>query len=339
MPEDATKELADLDRWLAERNLRGLWSRTSRQREECKPYLWKWADVHECVLAAADAVPMELVDRRVLTLLNPSLGNGTISTMRVSIQCLKPGEVATAHRHSAGAIRFILQGPPGVTCVVEGMRVPIGDGDLLTTPSMTWHDHYSEAKSPAIWLDALDNRLVGKMGKRFGDKYQSPQQPITLPDGFGAQVLNGTVPPWFASELPSPPFRYPWEETYDTLRFLQQSEIEPDPYDGTHVVFAHPITGGPTMSTYSCEMQLLTVYEETKAHRHNSSTVYQAYRGEGVTEIDGERYEWTQGDIFVVPPWSWHRHLNTSNEDALLFSLSDRAAMEAIGLYREELGD
>ena len=43
-----------------------------------------------------------------------------------------------------------------------------------------------------------------------------------------------------------------------------------------------------------------------------------------------------QGDIFVVPSWQWHSHENTTSDDAILFSISDRPATEALGLYREE---
>ncbi len=56
-----------------------------------------------------------------------------------------------------------------------------------------------------------------------------------------------------------------------------------------------------------------------------------------MTIIDGQRFEWTQGDIFVVPPWSLHKHENASGEDAILFSMTDRPAMEALDIYREEL--
>ena len=337
MSEQSSRELADLDRWLAERNVIGLWGNRVRDREECKPYLWKWQEVQECVQAMADLVPMEMVSRRILTLLNPSLGDGTISTMRVSIQCLKPGEIAEAHRHSAGAIRFILQGAEGAHCVVQGERVPVATGDLLTTPSMTWHDHYSEADQPAIWLDALDNRLVGKLGiKRFGEPFSAPQQPIERPDGFADRVLGGAKPPWVTAELPNPPFRYPWEDTLATLRYLKESEIEPDPCDGIHLAYAHPVTGGPTLTTFSCEMQLLLGRKRLVAHRHNSSTIYQVYQGHGVTVIDDQRFEWSQGDIFVVPPWSWHSHENVASEDAMLFSLSDQPTMAALGMYLEE---
>ena len=91
--------------------------------------------------------------------------------------------------------------------------------------------------------------------------------------------------------------------------------------------------GGHTMPTMSCVMQMLRPGEATKTHRHNYSVVYHAFRGSGATIIDGQRFEWQQGDCFVVPLWSWHSHQNGSNSDeALLFSVSDLPVMAALKL-------
>ena len=39
-------------------------------------------------------------------------------------------------------------------------------------------------------------------------------------------------------------------------------------------------------------------------------------------------------DVFVVPNNLWHHHVNTSlSEDAVLYSVSDRPLVEAIGQY------
>jgi gentisate 1,2-dioxygenase len=77
--------------------------------------------------------------------------------------------------------------------------------------------------------------------------------------------------------------------------------------------------------------------ETTQTHRHNSSTIYHAFRGSGTTVINGEKFDWEQGDCFVVPLWSWHSHQNRSKDgEAILFSMSDLPVMEALHLYREE---
>ncbi len=56
--------------------------------------------------------------------------------------------------------------------------------------------------------------------------------------------------------------------------------------------------------------------------------------------IDGQKFDWEQGDCFVVPLWSWHSHQNRSkDEKAILFSTNDQPLLEALKLYREEPGE
>jgi len=38
----------------------------------------------------------------------------------------------------------------------------------------------------------------------------------------------------------------------------------------------------------------------------------------------------------VVPTWAWHEHGSAAGQEAVLFSVQDRPAMEALGLYREQ---
>jgi gentisate 1,2-dioxygenase len=91
------------------------------------------------------------------------------------------------------------------------------------------------------------------------------------------------------------------------------------------------------MTTIQCAVQLLPPADETESHRHTSTAIYHAFRGKGVTEIGERRFEWEQGDSFVVPLWYAHRHLNRSSSDeAILFSMSDGPMLKALDLYREE---
>jgi gentisate 1,2-dioxygenase len=56
--------------------------------------------------------------------------------------------------------------------------------------------------------------------------------------------------------------------------------------------------------------------------------------GQGTTIIDGKPFEWAVNDVFVVPPWKRYSH-NVTAGDAVLFSISDRPAQEALGIWRE----
>ena len=54
------------------------------------------------------------------------------------------------------------------------------------------------------------------------------------------------------------------------------------------------------------------------------------------TELDGETLVWKKRDTFVVPSWRRHRHV--ADEEAVLFSFSDRPVQEKLDLWREERG-
>src|SRR5262249_23306110 len=96
-------------------------------------------------------------------------------------------------------------------------------------------------------------------------------------------------------------------------------------------------TGGPVMQTIGAAMQRLAPGERTRAHRHTGSVVYQAAKGAGTSIIEGQRFDWQERDIFVVPSWCWHEHANASeHDDACLFQFNDFPVMRALGFWREE---
>jgi len=208
------------------------------------------------------------------------------------------------------------------------------EGDLLVAPSMAWHDHYHRGEQPTIWLSSLDTEITS-LAHQFGDIFPQPQQPVDKPEGWSAMTSGPARPPSLKSEFTPPPYRYRWADSYATLMALKERE-EVDPYDGIRLEFRNPETGGSTFPTMACAIQLLLAHEATRAHRHNSTVLYQAFRGSGATVVDGERLEWNQGDIFVVPPWAIHHDENRGAEDAILYSISDEPVWRALGFYRED---
>jgi gentisate 1,2-dioxygenase len=325
----------ELDEWLKERHLGGHWQGAMTVREEFKPHVWRWEDIYAGLMKSTEVVAMEDTGRRTIQLKVPSLGNRMSNTIHMSIQCVMPGEVATAHRHNAAAVRFVISAEPGAFTVVDGEPFPMLPGDFITTPSNTYHDHYNESNAPVMWLDGLDIRLA-QMGKLLGNEYEKEQQNRDRPVGFSAKTLGHAKPSFMKSPHLTPPFRYPWEETEATFNTLKETEQDGDPHNGYLLTYTHPVTQGPTLPTFACEIQLLLPQQKTKDHRHISTTIYQVFRGKGATIVEGERLEWNQGDIFVVPPWAWHHHENLQSEDTILYSMNDWPALKSLGLYQEE---
>ncbi len=339
-------ELEDLDRELRGKHLAGFWSsnitgfdRGIEPASEAVPYLWKWSDIYDGFLKARELVTLEKSERRTIRLMNPGLpvNLGTTRTVHMSVQLVRPGEIAKAHRHTLAAVRFVVQGE-GAFTTVEGERFTLSPGDLILTPNWTWHDHFNSSQQDIIWLDGHDGPLVQALEVVAVEMFREKQQPVeTIPD-FSLHKFGMARPPEAGAKLVDPPFRYPWEETHRSLKALAVTQA--DPYDGVLLRYINPRDGGPTLRTIGCEIQLLRPGEKTRFHRHTSNAIYHAFMGSGCTTVAEKPLDWDRGDCFVVPLWSWHRHENrSSHEDAILFSLTDRPVKEALGLYREEAGE
>jgi len=302
-----------------------------------KPYLWRWADVEPLVWKGGEMVtPGRDIERRVLRLASPGMERGTTHTMSAAIQLVLPGEVAPAHRHTPTAIRFIIKGKGSFT-TVEGERCPMAPGDLILTPSWTWHDHVNQSEEPIIWLDGLDTPLVRGLEAVFYEDFPEDQQPVTkLVDDSELRYGAGALKP--AWEQPStqwsPLLHYKWERTYQALQKL--AEVAASPFDDVALEYTNPANGGPVLPTMACLVQLIRPGVRTQAHRQTSSAVYYVVRGEGYSVINGQRFDWAKDDFFVVPPWAWHEHGSEAGEESVLFSIQDIPVLSALGLYREE---
>jgi gentisate 1,2-dioxygenase len=186
-----------------------------------------------------------------------------------------------------------------------------------------------------LWLDGLDFPLIQGLHQVMQERYSERRQPIEkdseeVMDQLGAARRHGMPLVDY--------FHYKWRDTEQTLRALAQSPDSRNRFDGYLLEYKNPLTGGPTMTTMQCAVQLLRPRDETESHRHTSTVIYHAFRGKGATLIGEHRFDWEQGDSFVVPVWHAHRHLNRSSEEAILFSMSDAPVLTALDLYREEAG-
>ncbi len=325
---------------LKERNLLGYWSIPNRNDEfrqpmpTFRPFIWKWRAIHDALWRASELIGRNEAHRRFIGFQHPDIPFGTSHTVLMGGQLVRPHEVAPAHRHTMEAIRFVVQGQ-GACTVVEGEKFPMEEGDLITTPNWTWHDHVNAGDAPIMWLDGANGPMVQYFQAGFGELYRAEKQLITKPTGL-CERKYGAVRPEKPSLLASfrPPYRYRWEETEKTFEML--AEDSGDPFDGILLRYETPLGGGYTLPTMSCEIQMLRPGEKTRRHRHTHTVIYHAFRGSGATMVGDERLEWEQGDSFVVPLWMWHAHENTTRQAAILFSINDRPVMETLGLYRED---
>lgn len=305
------------------------------------PLVWRFSDLREHVLRSVDLVTPEKAGRRVIYLNNPGRTDvcAAVGWIYAGLQVMNPGEKASAHRHSASAVRFIMEGE-GAFTVVDGHKMTLGRNDFVLTPNGTWHEHaVEETGTPCIWQDGLDIPFVNAMEANFYEVHPELSEPVSYPvddmtKTWGNPGLTPNGGDWTKGY--SPMFKYEWEPTYDALT-KYASVTDGSPFDGVLMEYVNPVTNGPVMQTMGASMQMLRPGEHTKAHRHTGSYLYHVAKGSGHSIINGKRYDWSERDIFCVPSWAWHEHVNgLDNEDACLFCLNDLPVMRAMGLYREQ---
>jgi len=328
---------------MAERRLVPLWTIMaqavpSEPTPNCEPAFWNFArDIRPALLEAGELISAEEAERRVLILNNPGLQRGTTKTLLCAIQMIKGGEVAPAHRHTQSALRFVIEGA-GAYTAVNGERISMSPGDFIVTPAWTWHDHSKESEGPMIWLDGLDIPLVNHLGATFSEEFDERSYPETRPaDDSRARYGSGLLPlEPVVTRHHSPVLSYPYDRTREALEALRRSN-EWNACHGLKLKYSNPTSGDFVLPTIATFIQLLPKGFSGTPHRSTESTIVMAVEGRGRATVGNRTFSFGSHDIFVIPNWTWATL--EAGEDAVLFSFSDRAALEKLALLREQCGN
>src|SRR3954453_14521564 len=325
-------------------NLTALWTVMGdlippEPKSGCRPHLWRFDAIRDRMTEAGKLISAKEAERRVLILENPGMrGQSKITTsLYAGIQAVLPGEMAPAHRHSQSALRFVLEGK-GAHTAVDGEKTMMEPGDFVITPAMTWHDHGNGSSEPMFWLDGLDIPVVQFLDASFAEGLGEDEQPITRPEGdsharYGRNLLPIDLK---RTRKTSPVFNYPYAETRDALERMKRGG-ELDPCHGLKLRYTNPVTGDYAMPTIGTFIQLLPKGFSTSRYRATDATVFVPMEGRGLTRVGDTVLEWGPKDIFVVPSWRWVTH--EADDEAVLFSYSDRPIQEKLDLYREDRGN
>lgn len=297
---------------------------------------WRYADVRPYVIESCDLISTSEAERRVLVLENPGLPGLSRITQSLfgGLQVILPGEIAPAHRHTASALRFLIEGE-GAYTAVGGERTAMRPGDFVITPSMAWHDHGNLGTEPVIWLDGLDMHIVNLLGASFREAYPGDSHPTVRPDGAAMAEAGCNMLPLDQTygTLTSPIFNYPYLRTREALDRLSRFRAL-NPWHGHLMRYVNPVNGGWAMPTIATCMRLLPAGFEGRSYRSTDSTVFVVVEGEGCSVIGDRQFHWGRHDVFVAPSWSVQRHF--AQTEAVLFSYSDRAVQDKLDLFREE---
>ena len=338
---EVTPERAAYYKKVDAQNLSPLWNVfneiiTLEPKSKVAPFAWGYNKLREILLQAGPLITAKEAERRVLILENPGMrGESRITnTLYAGLQLVMPGEIAPAHRHMQSALRFIMEGK-GAHTAVGGERTYMNVGDFVITAQWQWHDHGNEIDEPIIWLDGLDVPMVQFFDTSFAEGWPDDEHPIARPPGDSlARYGQGMLPVDYASRpLNSPIFSYPYARTREALENMRKWE-QWDACHGLKMRYINPATGDHAMPTMGTFMQLLPKGFVGSKYRSTDATVFTPVEGRGRTTIGNQVFEWGPQDVFVVPSWAWVVH--EADEDAVLFSYSDRPVQEKMGLLRED---
>lgn len=308
---------------------------TEKPVTRCVPAIWRYAEIRPHLMGACELIGAAEAERRVMVLENPGLpGQSRVTqSLYAGLQIILPGEVAPAHRHTAAALRFIIEGNNAFTAVA-GERTMMAPGDFVITPSWTWHDHGHEGEGPMVWLDGLDMHIVNMLAASFREDLGGKPHKLERPEGAAPAEFGNNLLPVDAvhRSQTSPIFNYPYRKSRASLDTLARTRA-PDPWHAHKMKYINPLHGGWAMPTLSTWLQLVPKGFRTTPYRSTDSTVFTVVEGHGRSHIDGETFEWGPHDIFVAP--SWMAHVHAAAEDAVLFLYSDRVIQEKLDIWRE----
>src|SRR5579885_797433 len=327
--------------------------RVAANQMKALPYRWRWKEIGPYldriseIARSADVPPIEFADRQQFLLTNPGLGGRlqVTSVIRCAISVYNPGDVAPVHRHTPNASRTILSNKGGYT-TIEGERCIAERGDLIFTPTGTWHDHGNADREPVKWADILDFPLLEFLDCNWLDEgfegalegNARAQKPLQAAGYSQKLYAKGGLLPSFVPETrgvwygTAPMLHYRGADIRAALDGLRNEAG--DPYEGIHMRVVNPVTGGPVFPTLDYSAQLLRPGEATRFKRETASLFYCVIAGRGATEVGGRRFDWEENDVFVLPNFLWRPHINTVPGGAILYAVSEAPLFHKIAQYR-----
>ena len=223
---------------------------TPEPRSKAVAHVWQFAKIRPLLMEAGDLLTAEEAERRVLVLENPALpGQSRITnSMYAGVQLVLPGEVASAHKHTASALRLVLECDGGYTAVA-GERTTMRRGDFVITPNDAWHDHGQQGDKPIIWVDGLDLHMINFFESGFMEHHNDKSQLITKNEEESvARYGSGLVPMTGASPfgMTSPIFNYRYDKSRAALMDIV-GQGKADAHAGFALRYANPLDGGWAM--------------------------------------------------------------------------------------------
>lgn len=202
--------------------------------------------------------------------------------------------------------------------IIDRARYDWKPGTTMHIPFNAEHQHVNTGPSPAMYVSAVTHDLdlatnIGRLdqledkGADFGE----------LAARYPAQ----------ASQLAADGRRIALhlEDAIDERQRRLKGHAHPRPGKGAHrhagiwiLMGGSESPSDETNGFRAKAVAMTNIFEEaprSRSHRHAHTEAFlYVLEGRGYSEIDGERYDWEEGDAVHVPPrMTWHEHANDSD--------------------------
>lgn len=249
--------------------------------------------------------------------------------LSVSINILLPGEESTLLRENSSRIEICISGEGRADFADQSLSV--GQFDVWTVPSMTRRAYRNAGAAPLAWLSYSNMPLLELLGIHYADeadtrglsrpaderRAKTPHDRQNAPDipilGAGAR-LRGYEYLVDIEVVENRPLLWPWADVYAHLSH------KPGDDKRTIMLLYNPATErrNGTTNSFFATMTSWPAGEvrpvPPRGHRHTSFACNYHFRGRGRSVVDGQVFEWGEGDLLLSAP-SWTEHAHGSSED------------------------
>ena len=298
--DDKIFEAGFIPGWIGEGGLR---PEPTHEFDACS---WQWAEGKQLLIAASKSIDPRVAERRNIRMANTAeKKRTTLNTIHTSYQMVAPKEFARAHRHTVNAGRLILESNEAFT-TLNNEKVYMEQNDIILTPNWVWHGLGNDNdKSPAFWIDFLDDPLVSNLKTIFFEARDEDYQSMSVNSNS--------------------PFHIKWSDIDKQLKLTPKSDD--DRYGCRIKLDIHSI---PSMDLF---MERFLTQTKTSEIKSTANHIFVCVEGSGSTEVEGHSFSWERGDVVAVPSWKSFSHQTVSNTTIL--EITDRPLIEMLGWYRD----
>lgn len=271
--------------------------------------------------------PRDALGRRRSLIVHPEAqapGLGLTPGIQVCLDVLLPGEASAPVRHNSAAIHFVLAGVG--SAMIDGEELEFALHDVWTVPSMSVYAHTNHSRERHVRLSFSNAALLEKLRVNYTDTAPPLEQPLVVAaeaEDEATEILRAVRVPISDDgaelvtyeALVNPPVveqrvhHWTWSRVQHELD--QLATLGPE-YAGRRLYLLYNPSTGHTQGTAPglfATMAVLPPNTVDRPHRHIAAAINYWFEGAGYSVVDGQRYEWSAGDLMLsAPGWAIHHH-------------------------------